>query len=563
MSGLIKRLSLRTKLIVGFFLLLLMAMGLGVFSVSRMTQVRDAAEQVVRDDMPTVALIGSMRSALSQLRIRDARHILSDSPAEKREVEAEMAEQAAIYGRTRQEFGTHVDGSEAEAVRQIDAEFAVFKALRERMLAKSQAKDSAGSVALWTTDLKASYNKINELIGQEVEYSRTQANLAGEKAENLAVTTIRATYGVIGGAVLLTVVLGFALVRAICAPLAEMTTSMRRLAERDVSVQVPGLGRGDEIGAMAKAVQVFKDNLISTNLLVAEQEALKANTAMAAKAATNKTADDFEARVGGLVAMLSSAAVKLEATARGMSGTAVQTNGKASMVAAAAEQASVGVSTVAASAEELSASIGEISRQVAQSSKITERAVRDAKDTDAIVQKLALGADKIGKVVSLITNIASQTNLLALNATIEAARAGDAGKGFAVVASEVKSLASQTARATDEIGAQIAEIQTATAEAVTAIRAIAVTIEEVSGIASSIAAAVEQQGAATAEIARNVQQTAMAAQDVTMNITSVSGAATETGAAADQVLGSAGELSRQAEQLSREVRSFVAGVRAA
>ena len=219
--------------------------------------------------------------------------------------------------------------------------------------------------------------------------------------------------------------------------------------------------------------------------------------------------------------------------------------------------------TVASAAEQLTSSIGEITRQVSHSSRITEKAVEDARRTDAMVRNLADGAQKIGDVVGLITSIAGQTNLLALNATIEAARAGDAGKGFAVVASEVKNLAQQTAKATEEIGAQIGQIQTATKEAVNAIHDITGVIEEVCAIATTIAAAVEEQGAATAEITRNVQQTAASTQEVTFNISGVSQAAGETGAAAKQVLSAAGDLSKQAEQLTGEVHSFVTGVRAA
>jgi methyl-accepting chemotaxis protein len=251
------------------------------------------------------------------------------------------------------------------------------------------------------------------------------------------------------------------------------------------------------------------------------------------------------------------------AAARSMTSTAGQTNSQAAVVARAAQEASSGVQTVAAAAEQLSASIGEISSQVAESARMSGQAVADARRTDGIVRALAEGAQRIGAVVELITSIAGQTNLLALNATIEAARAGDAGKGFAVVAAEVKGLATQTARATEEIAGQISQIQAATREAVEAIRVISGTIETISGIATSIASAVEQQGAATAEIARNVQLAAASTQQVTTTISGVSEAARSTGAAADQVLGAAGDLSRQAERLNGEVGSFVAGVRAA
>jgi len=385
-----------------------------------------------------------------------------------------------------------------------------------------------------------------------------------EAEQFAAIASGRATLYVITTAgLLIGGFLSWLLSRSITRPLIRITRALKTLASGDKTSEIPELHRGDEIGEMARSAEVFKKTSIEFERMVAEQEAQKATNAAAQKAAMNQTADAFESKIGSLVSMLSSGATELQATAASMSAIATQTDQRATTVAAAAEEASAGVQTVAAAAEELTASIQEISRQVAQSSRITERAVQDARRTDTIVRALANAAQKIGDVVQLITGIAGQTNLLALNATIEAARAGDAGKGFAVVASEVKSLANQTSKATEEIGSQITQIQTATNEAVQAIQAIGGTIDEVSAIAANIAAAVEEQGAATAEIARNVQQTAASTQAVTVTIAGVSQAANDTGAAAGEVLGSASGLSQQAGELTTEVNSFVAGIRAA
>jgi methyl-accepting chemotaxis protein len=387
------------------------------------------------------------------------------------------------------------------------------------------------------------------------------AAMEGETSEILASTSLiqelMAGFSLVAGAVL-----AFLIGRGITRPLTSVTDAMTKLAAGDKAIQIPCRENTDELGDVARAVEVFKDNMIKADD-AASAEAVERQAKEQRAQVLEALVMAFEAKIGALVSMLSSGSTELQATAQSMSSTATQTNQQATMVAAAAEEASTGVQTVAAAAEELTASISEISRQVAHSSTITNQAVVDAQRTNVIVQTLSESAEKIGHVVGLITNIAGQTNLLALNATIEAARAGDAGKGFAVVASEVKSLASQTAKATQEIGTQISEIQSATKEAVDAIRAIVGTITEVSSIAMSIAAAVEEQSAATGEIARNVQQTAQAARDVTVNISGVSQAANDTGAAANQVLGAAGGLSQQSGQLAAEVNSFVAGVRAA
>ncbi|HLO76192.1 MAG TPA: HAMP domain-containing methyl-accepting chemotaxis protein, partial [Magnetospirillum sp.] len=362
--------------------------------------------------------------------------------------------------------------------------------------------------------------------------------------------------------VVVAIAAGMALRNAIATPVTAMTAAMRRLADGDKATDIPARGRHDEIGAMAEAVQVFKDNAIRADRLAAEQEAER--TAREARAKTIESLTrQFDQAVGGMLGVVSGAATEMEATAQAMSANADQTNRQAAVVAAATEQATAAVETVASAAEELSSSITEIGRQVEQSMQISRAASEEAGRTNHTVQGLAEASAKIGTVVNLINDIASQTNLLALNATIEAARAGDAGKGFAVVAHEVKSLANQTARATDEIATQIGTVQTATTLAVRAIGDIVARIGEINQIATAIASAVEEQSAATAEIARNVQQAAVGTQEVATNIGGVTQSASETGASAGEVLASAQSLSREAVGLSGVVERFLRDVRTA
>ena len=365
------------------------------------------------------------------------------------------------------------------------------------------------------------------------------------------------------GVIALMALLSWLIARDILGALDRQKTRMQHIASGSIDQVVEETERGDEIGRMAETLEMLRQTALTARTLEAEQIATKQQGENEKREALIALADRFDASVGRLVGMMASGSTELETTAQSMTGTAERTNQQATVVSTAAAEASARVQTVATAAEELSTSISEISRQVAQSAKITDRAVENARRTDTIVRALADGAQQIEHVAELISSIAGQTNLLALNATIEAARAGEAGRGFAVVASEVKSLASQTAEATKEIGTRIAQIQGATKEAVQAIQGITVTIEEVSAIAATIASSIEEQGVATAEIARNVSQTAQATQEVTTNIGGVSAAANETGAAADQVLSAASNLSKQAEQLSGEVTTFLAGVRAA
>ena len=371
------------------------------------------------------------------------------------------------------------------------------------------------------------------------------------------------TIGVVIGALLLVACLVWMLGRTVIRPLSRLGAVMRALAQGDLSGDIPGLGRRDEIGGMAAAVEIFKHNAQEKDRLEAEQRAAKEQAERDRRKMLADLADRFEATVKKIVLAVSSSAGAMIKSADTLSATADTAAHKSTAVAAASEQASTNVQTVASAAEELSASIAEIGRQVTESTRIASQAVDDAASTNGQVQTLAEAARKIGDVVKLINAIAGQTNLLALNATIEAARAGEAGKGFAVVASEVKSLATQTSKATEDIAAQVAAIQGATNGSVAAIEGIGKTIGRISEIATTIASAVEEQGAATQEIARNVQQAAKGTGEVNANITGVSQSVDETRQFAVGFVAAARDLGANAETLQSEVDRFLATVRAA
>ena len=360
----------------------------------------------------------------------------------------------------------------------------------------------------------------------------------------------------------LSVVLAWLVGRSIAAPIIAMTAAMRRLADGDQSTEIPARDARDEIGEMAQAVDVFKDNMVKTDALAAERRAEQERKELRQTAITEAIAS-FDRSIGDLLGLLGSAASQLQATARGMSATADETSRQSNVVAAASAEASANVQTIAAATEELAASVAEIASQVSMSGSIAAKAVEDAERSNRTIETLSEAAHRIGDVVKLITEIASQTNLLALNATIEAARAGDAGKGFAVVASEVKSLAGQTAKATEDIAAQIDAIQQATEQAVAAIRGVTGTIAQMNEISTAIAAAMEQQGSTTREITRNAQEAARGTHEVSASIGTVTRAAGETGAASSQVLTSASALGTQAESLRAKVDGFLSEIRAA
>jgi methyl-accepting chemotaxis protein len=446
------------------------------------------------------------------------------------------------------------DAAKAELKRKLGDYQRDFFAWMETALKLSvELKTMSESFSVIEPALEAISSEVN---GLKVAADRSSLELRATVQKEMQLAIL-----LIAGAVLTA---GFLVGRSVSKPLSAMTAAMVDLANGKFSIVLPGLGRKDEIGDIAQAVEAFK--LLAEQKARQEAEAKIMQDQIAAEQRRHdmiRLADTFESTVGEIVQSVSSASTQLEASAGTLSSTAERAQELTTMVAAASEEASTNVQSVASATEEMASSVNEISRQVQESARMANEAVGQAQKTNDRVSQLSIAASRIGDVVDLISTIAGQTNLLALNATIEAARAGDAGRGFAVVATEVKALAEQTAKATGEIGQQITGIQAATQESVGAIKEISGTIERLSEISSAIAAAVEEQGAATREISRNVQQAAQGTQQVSSHITDVQRGASETGSASTQVLSSAQSLSAESGRLKLEMDKFLNTVRAA
>ncbi|WP_375161528.1 methyl-accepting chemotaxis protein [Bradyrhizobium sp. RDT46] len=578
MLSLAQNLRIGTKLAIasalGVFLVgaMIASQMLGNASVQETSQSALAQREIARDAVKAEAAVRGMQLAVRDLRLANntadlqkAIQALGDRQAAMGSlVDAMLRLSHAAENRARMEKLRSLAADYAKAAQQIAA-------VRGEALAASGADGAPRAAKLNEDAIRIAREltlpiaaQLDGLIGQIAEY----ANLRSEEKNAAAAAQMKSSerLAILVGALAMFVLVGSWLMSfvTIARPIRALTVAMDKLADGDFSVVLPGLGRRDEVGGVAAAVEKFK--IVSEQKAREEAEAKIRQDQIAAaqrKAEMHKLADGFEAAIGEIVDTVSSAATELEASASTLTSTAARGQELTTMVASASEEASTNVQSVASATEELSSSITEISRQVQESARVAGEAVSQARTTTDRVGELSAAAARIGDVVELINTIAGQTNLLALNATIEAARAGEAGRGFAVVASEVKALAEQTAKATGEIGQQIASIQTATEHSVGAIKDISHTIEKLSEISSTIAAAVEEQGAATQEISRNVQQAAAGTHQVSSNIADVQHGASETGSASSQVLSAAQMLSGDSNRLKLEVEKFLGTVRAA
>jgi len=553
--------SIKSKSAVVLGLLSGLVLLLGLLSFFLLSSTNGQTERLAANWMPSLRAAGEIRTTVVRMRAAEARIAMTDSP-ESYEVGLkgyggfDKSVQDMIERYKRELVAGEED---RQAILAVETELATYRAAVASTTALAQKLDRVNAEKSYLGNQKI-YSPVMAAAEKVVEFNQKGADVSVETARHNYREAVIVIVCCAGVSLVLALLSYLVMARTVVAPLGSITATMRILAEQRLDTVIAEAGRGDEIGQMAAALQVFKDNMAEAERLRASQAAEQAGRLERARQVDQLVAE-FDSSISEVIGTVTRSSGSLETTARSMSATADSTSSRVSLVSAAAEAASSNVQTVAAAAGQLSSSINEIGRRVAESASFADEATRQAGATDAQIAGLSEAAARIGDVVQLINDIASQTNLLALNATIEAARAGDAGKGFAVVAGEVKLLANQTARATEEISSKVVEMQAATAQSVEAVKAIGRTIARIAEISTGIAAAVDEQNAATGEIASNVHQAAEGTAEVSSGIVEVARGAAEVGGASSEVLGAAGQLSRNAESLRSQVDRFLSTIK--
>jgi methyl-accepting chemotaxis protein len=560
------KLSIRSKIIALVAFLLVAIAGMGLLAIQEMRAMNASTIDIATNWLPSVKVLGELRSGLITYRNVIREHMLAETLEEKLAAEKTLAGVVEANNKLRATYEPMISAAEERALyKDWVKSWEEYKRGTEQVMELSRKE--AGKAPHEAHELNTkTVNKIglaaDEILKKDIDINDMGAAKATKDAADTFSSAFMMIVAILGAAVVIGAAVSFYVVRDVSSGIDSIVKPMQALGKGDLTAMVPHRGENTEIGAMADTLQVFKEALIAKKA-ADEAAAVDAEAKIERGRRVDSITRDFESMIGEIVDTVSSASTELEASAGTLSATAERAQTLTTAVAAASEEASTNVQSVASATEEMASSVNEISRQVQESARMATEAVDQARKTNDRVSELSKAAARIGDVVELINTIAGQTNLLALNATIEAARAGEAGRGFAVVASEVKALAEQTAKATGEIGQQITGIQAATQDSVGAIKEISGTIEKLSEISSTIAAAVEEQGAATQEISRNVQQAAQGTQQVSANITDVQRGAGETGSASSQVLAAAQSLSTDSNRLKLEVGKFLSSVRAA